>query len=131
MGVVVLGKGTIIWTKEMNIEYKVLNNIVRDMCGGLRDIPFGNKLRALRPGLRSFWSFKKIIKDKFCGIPALKLMGSLSVMSRRKPTQKPQDSLWPMITPYNLSCPLQTDIAAPFSKTMHLMMIHLHTHHPE
>jgi hypothetical protein len=87
MGVVVLGKDTIIRTTKMNIEYKVLNNIVRDMCRGLRDISFGNKLRALRSGFRSFWGFKKIIKDKFCGIPALKLMGSLSVMSRRKPTQ--------------------------------------------
>jgi hypothetical protein len=35
-------------TDEMD-EYEVLNNIFRDMCGGLRDISFGNKLRALMP----------------------------------------------------------------------------------
>jgi hypothetical protein len=55
-------------------EYEVLNNIVRDMCGGLRDISFGNKLRALRPGHRSFWGFTRIIRDKFHGIPALKFI---------------------------------------------------------
>jgi L-alanine-DL-glutamate epimerase-like enolase superfamily enzyme len=43
------------------------------MCGGLRDISFGNKLRALRLSLRSFWGFTRIIKNKFCGIPTLKL----------------------------------------------------------
>jgi hypothetical protein len=49
------------WQRNNNTddrgEYEVLNNIVRDMCGGLRDIYFGNKLRALRPGHRSLWGF--------------------------------------------------------------------------
>jgi hypothetical protein len=36
-----------------------------------------------------------------------------------------------MITPYDLSWPLQSGIAAPFSIAMHLMMIHLYTHLPE
>jgi hypothetical protein len=40
---------------ESRDEYEVLNNIVQDMCGGLRHISFGNKLRALRPGNRSFY----------------------------------------------------------------------------
>jgi hypothetical protein len=46
------------WQRHHNTddrdEYEFLNNIVRDMCGGLRTISFGNKLRALRPGHRSF-----------------------------------------------------------------------------
>jgi hypothetical protein len=45
------------------------------MCGGLTDISFGNKLRALRPGHRSFWGFTRIIRDKFRGISILKLYG--------------------------------------------------------
>jgi hypothetical protein len=59
-------------TDDMD-EYEVLNNIVRDMCGGQRDISFGNKLRALRPGHRSFWGFSRNIRNKFRGIPVLKL----------------------------------------------------------
>jgi hypothetical protein len=39
----------------------------------MRDIFFSNKIRALRPDQRSFWGFTRIIKDKFRGIPALKL----------------------------------------------------------
>jgi hypothetical protein len=45
------------------------------MCGGLSNISFGNKLRALRPGHRSFWGFARFIKNKFRGIPALKMDG--------------------------------------------------------
>jgi hypothetical protein len=60
-------------------EYEVLNNIVRDMCGGLRDISSGHKLRALRPGHRSFSGFTRIIKNKFCGTPALILDGFILI----------------------------------------------------
>jgi hypothetical protein len=60
------------WQKHHNSgdrdEYEILNNIVWDMCGGLRDISFGNILRAL-------WGFTRVIKNKFRGIPALKLDG--------------------------------------------------------
>jgi hypothetical protein len=102
------------------VEYEVLNNIVRDMCGGLRVISFGNKLRALRPGHRSFWSFTRIIKNKFGRIPALKLDGLTLITKSEKAD-------WLMVTPYDLSCSLQSGIAAPFSIAMHSIMIYLHT----
>jgi hypothetical protein len=60
------------WQRRHNTddrdEYEVLNNIVWNMCGSLRDIFFGNKPRALRPGHRSFWGFTRIIKKQFRGI---------------------------------------------------------------
>jgi hypothetical protein len=54
------------------------------MCGGLRDISFGNKLRALNPDHGSFWGFTRIIKSKFRGIPALKLDGLTLITESEK-----------------------------------------------
>jgi hypothetical protein len=65
-------------------KYEVLHNIVRDMCGGLRDISFYNKLRALRPGHRSFWGFSRIIKNKFRRISTLKLDGLTLITESEK-----------------------------------------------
>jgi hypothetical protein len=65
-------------------EYEILNNLVQDMCVGLQNISFGNKLRALRPGHRSFWGFTKIIKKKFRGIPALKMDGLTLITDSEK-----------------------------------------------
>jgi hypothetical protein len=77
-----------LWKTHHNIddrdEYEVLNNNFRDICGGLRDISFGNKLRDLRPGHRSFWDFARIIKNKFRGIPALKLDGLTLITESEK-----------------------------------------------
>jgi hypothetical protein len=76
------------WQRHHNMddrdEYEILNNIFRDMCGGLRDISFGNKLRALRPGYKSLWGFTRIIKNKFRGIPALKLYGLTLITESEK-----------------------------------------------
>jgi hypothetical protein len=52
------------------LEFETLSNLARDLCRG-----FGNKVRKLKPGHRSFWNFTKIIKNKFRAIPVLKMDG--------------------------------------------------------
>jgi hypothetical protein len=54
------------------------------MCVSLQNISFGNNLRTLRPGHRSFWGFTKIIKNKFRGIPALKMDGLTLITESEK-----------------------------------------------
>jgi hypothetical protein len=54
-------------------------------CGGLKDISYGNKLRVLRPGHRSFWGFTRIIREKFRRIPAL-ILDRLTLITESRKT---------------------------------------------
>jgi hypothetical protein len=107
-------------------EYEVLNNIFWDMCGGLSDISFGNKLRDLRVGHRSFWSFTRIIKNKFRGIPALKLDG-LTLITESEKANAIASKLF-LAHDNTFRSELYTSVrdSNAFSIAMHLIMIHLH-----
>jgi hypothetical protein len=66
------------------LEFETLNNLVRELCRGLGNTAFGNKVRKLKPGHGSFWNFTKIIKNKFRAIPALKMDGLTLITESEK-----------------------------------------------
>jgi hypothetical protein len=74
-----------VWQNSRNtqdrLEFETLNNLVRDLCRGMGNTAFGNKVRKLKPGHGSFWNFTKIIKNKFRTIPALKMDGLTLITS--------------------------------------------------
>jgi hypothetical protein len=76
------------WQNSCNtqdrLEFETLNNLVQDLCRGLSNTVFGNKARNLNPGHGSFWNFTKIIKNKFCAIPALKMDGLTLIKESEK-----------------------------------------------
>jgi hypothetical protein len=63
-----------LWQNSRNtqdrLEFETLNNLVRELCRGLGNIAFGNKVRKLKPGHRSIWKFTK---NKFRVISFLKM----------------------------------------------------------
>jgi hypothetical protein len=68
-----------VWQNSRNtqdrLEFKILNNLVRDLCRGLDNTAFRNKVNKLKPAHGSFLNFTKISKDKFRAIPTVKMDG--------------------------------------------------------
>jgi hypothetical protein len=77
-----------VWQNSRNtqdrLEFKTLNNLVRDLCTDWGNTAFGNKVCNLKPGHGSFWNFTKIIKNKFRTISALKMDGLTLIKESEK-----------------------------------------------
>jgi hypothetical protein len=54
-------------------NYEALNSIVKDVCQELQNKNFCEKLSTIQPNHKSLFDFKKLIKNKSRGVPALKV----------------------------------------------------------